>query len=360
MIRMIVAVSFFLAFSPELRAQEVLVPALSGQVYVDGRPVEHIVEVRLESHNAAQVAAAHTMGSSRFIFSEVTLRLEESYYLVVREPGYQELRQLLHSGDFVRDSSNNRVYHFVGLALLDLKSLPKERSEPRSGPKTVEVDQLKKEISGAAKREYTQALEKLSAGDSPSALAHLEKAVEIEPKYYEALNKLGVEYLKGAQYRKAEQSFERACALDPKDPVPLINLGTTHYQEADRIASVVPGSLNDGLREAQESYRQAVSAFEKALLLQPGDTGISVYLGNALFKTGALGRAEDLLLKVLALNDRTHDARLTLINIYIRQRRFGEALKQISAFLDEHPDSTRKTQVEAIRSQIQNQMAMPK
>jgi len=47
-------------------------------------------------------ASAYTLGTSRFTFRDILLTLEQNYYLVVREPGYKDLRYEMNMNDFVR------------------------------------------------------------------------------------------------------------------------------------------------------------------------------------------------------------------------------------------------------------------
>jgi Flp pilus assembly protein TadD len=335
-------------------AQEAMVPSFSGELFADGRPVDRLIEVRLEAQDSSLIANAYTFGSSRFTFSDVTLRLDTNYFLVIKEYGFKELRYRLHLEDFVKDSSRPGIYHFRGFIILDLESLPpgKKAGEERiTGPKAVDARQLKATISDEAQREYNLALEDAAAGDGKATLKHLEKAVELAPEYYDALNKLGVEYIKAGQYRKAEAILDRACALNPNDPLPLTNLGTLHFQEGESGALAVAGQADADAIEA--SYRKAVDVFERALRLSPLDPRINFYLGTALYKIGAYERAESLLDNALTLDGRMHEARLALVNIYVRQRRYEEALRQISAYLEANPDSPQREELKALRIKIE-------
>jgi tetratricopeptide (TPR) repeat protein len=211
------------------------------------------------------------------------------------------------------------------------------------------VRQLEAEISSEARREYNLALQNIAAGDSRTARTHLEKAVELAPDYYDALNKLGVEYLRAGQYRKAEAILDRAHGINPNDPLPLTNLGILHFQEGEALAHA--GS--DGV---EASYRKAVDLFEKALRLDPLSPRTNFHLGTALYKIGDYERAESLLINALAQDGQMHEARLTLLNIYTRQRRYDDALKQISAYLQANPDSPQRKQLEALRIQIESSL----
>ena len=255
------------AFAPHaVVAQNILVPSFGGRVYADGRPATRVIEVRLEGQDSSILAIAHTKGSSEFSFRNVSLPRGAGYVLVVKEPGYKELRYQLNFDDFREESSRRGVYFYSGTINLDIESIPKEEKADQKlilGPKVIDARQLKTQIPDKARREYNLALKSIDDGKSEAALAHLEKAIELAPQYYDALNKLGVEYLRAEQYSKAEAILNRALALNPNDPLPLTNLGTLYFQEGERLTR----AAGAGPEAIQEYYSKAVQMLEKALSL---------------------------------------------------------------------------------------------
>jgi Flp pilus assembly protein TadD len=337
-------------------AQEVKVPLISGSVMVDGRPIDRMIEVRLEAQDYSIVATAYTRGDSRFIFGNVILGLDKQYFLIIRDPDFRDLRYQLNSSDFIRDSSNADIYHFGGLVILELESLPPDDAvseEQRASPKAVGVRQLKSRVSDEAQREFDLAMKDIAAGNSESALLHLENAVKLTPDYYDALNKLGVHYIRAAQYRDAETVLERAHRINPKDPLPLTNLGILHLQEGEQLASSANGDAQNRSQARNPSYLKAADAFEEAMRLDPLAPRTFLYLATTLYRVGSYERAESLLMNALALDNAMHEARLTLVSIYVRQRRYRDALKQISLYLQAVPDAPERVRMEALRNQIE-------
>ena len=360
--RTIFAVLFFMSFSqPYATAQGIYVPLLSGQVFVDGRPIQQIVEVRLEAHNSSLIATAHTFGSSRFEFRGIALStIDESYYLTVKNPEFKELRHELYRQDFFSDSASPSTYHFGALIILNLERIPSDKNAANkrlAGSKTIDARQLKTVIPDEAQREYKMALENFATGDASVSIAHLEKAIALAPQYYDALNKLGSEYIKAGQYRKAENVLNRAQAINPNDPLPLINLGTLCFEESNRIESATDGDPASRAAAVEASYRKAVEFFDKALLLNPLDPRTNFSLGTALYKAGSYERAESILTHALTLDDKMHDARLTLVNLYTRQKRHKDALKQLLTYLEANPGSPQRKQLEIIKAQIENALS---
>jgi tetratricopeptide (TPR) repeat protein len=354
-VRAAVALLFLAILYPLSAAdREAVVPLLTGEVFADGRPIDKTVMIRLETLGSAIVATTYNMDHSKFTFRDLSLVMDEHYSLVVRDSRYKELRFDLNMNDFVADSALPGVYTFTGLITLNLESLPSENKQPdKTGPRVVDARQLKAEISPEARREYNLATAD-SSENRKAAMAHLEKAVELAPEYYDALNKLGAEYLKAGEYRKTETILNRACALNPNDPLPLINLGILFLQEGDGHEAGAADKPRSN--PEQDSYRKAVDAFEKAQRLSPLAPRTALYLGNALYKIGAYQKAEAAFINALALNDKVYEARLMLVNIYIRQRRYEDALKQISVYLKTNPNAAQREQMEALKAKIEKSL----
>jgi tetratricopeptide (TPR) repeat protein len=334
--------------------REIIVPLLAGNVFADGRPINRTVMIRLESLGSAIAATTYNIDHARFAFRDLSLMLNEQYSLVVRDPGYMELRYDLNMNDFVADSAMPGVYVFTGLITLNLESLPPDNKRAdKGGPKIVDARQFKAEIPSEARREYNLALSD-TAEDKRTALAHLEKAVALAPDYYDALNRLGAEYLRVGEYRKSETVLNHACALNPYAALPLINLGILYLQEGESLESSTAGKTEANAGE--ESYRKAINAFEKAQHIAPLVPRTALYLGNALYKTGAYDKAESAFLNALALDDKAYEARLMLVNIYIRQQRYDAAFKQISAYLKTNPNAAQREQMEALKAKIEKSL----
>jgi Flp pilus assembly protein TadD len=337
-------------------AQTAFVPSFGGRVFADGRPVTWVVEVRLEGQDSSVVETAHTRGSSEFSFRNITLQGSSNYFLVVKEPGYRELRFALDPRDFGRDSRSPGILFYKGFISLNIESIPsEERENPRhaAGPKGVDVEQLREQIPNKARQEYKQALRDIAAGKNDAARKHLEKAVDLAPRYNDALNKLGVEYLRAREYRKAQTFLERARSLNPNDSLPVTNLGVLYFEEGERLASTGAGPESEAIKAV---YFKAVDLLEEALRLDPLVPRTNFYLGTVLYRIGVYARAESLLINSLALDGQMHQARLALLNLYMRQNRYQDALAQTAAFLAENPDDPQRQQMEKLKTQIENSL----
>jgi tetratricopeptide (TPR) repeat protein len=336
-------------------AREAIVPMFGGIVYADGRPIERAIGVRLEAEDRSLISTTATIGSGRFIFRALELDIDANYYLIINESGFKDLRYRVVAGYFLPDSASPGIAHSSGLVMLDIESLPPEKKARRGGPVAVDTRQLTAEVSTEARREYHLALKDGAEGKSKEMVAHLEKALDLAPEYYDALNRLGSEYIRTGQLEKARTILERAEALNPNDPIPLTNLGILQFQQGERLAE----AGGDNAAEAGPFYRNAMEFFEKALRLNPLDPRVNVYLGITCYRLGFYEKSEALLTNALALDGRLQEARLTLISLYHRLHRYADALKQIEEYLQANPDAPQRMQLEQLRTQIQEASTQP-
>ena len=329
-----------------LEAQATMLGRIGGRVMEDGRPVRRMVEVRLESSTSGLLDTAYTMGSEEFEFRAVPVNRSDRLFFVIDDPGFEVVREEITLG---RDPFGLGIVADVGLVTLYLRSQPEHVDETRSG--TVDIRQLAAEISREARDLYGEALDLLDAGDRAAALAALERSVALAPDYFEALSVLGAEYLRLNRYGEAAITLNRALNINSNDPVVLTNLGSLHFQLgqlAEQRADDENAAVTIG-----DTYRQAVDYLRAATQMDPRSARIAYYLGSALYKTGDLDEAEETLWIALDLDPRMSEARLTLINVYVRQERPEAALEQIAAYLAANPDSADRENLEQARATLE-------
>ncbi len=324
---------------------------LTGRVIANGRPVDWLVEVRLDSGSTGRtVATAYTIGSEEFEFQNI-LGVDplDRFILAIDEDGYEPIRRVLDYRTLLPHPRNPFQLEFSGILVLHLEPVaPETPLDGRDGrSRVVDVDRLTASIPSRARDAYRSALEATEAGDAEAAVAHLEAALAEAPDFYDALNAVGIEYVKAGRYRDAENALERARELGPNDARPLINSGMLHFQEGQAL------DVETGPELAIESYRKAIGFLEAAVRLEPLAAEAHFYLGSALYENGDHARAEVPLLRALELDAGALDAHLALLNVYTRLGRYDDALGEIEAYLDAAPDSPRRNVLENVRLQIQ-------
>ena len=109
--------------------------------------------------------------------------------------------------------------------------------------------------------EYNQASGLLKGQHPQEAIQHLQKAIEIYPKFVSAHNYLGLAYLDSDDSAHAQAEFEAAIALDGKFASPLANLGR--------------------LELSRENFVVAETYLEKAAALRPKDPSLLTVLAYA-------------------------------------------------------------------------------
>lgn len=62
-------------------------------------------------------------------------------------------------------------------------------------------------------------------------MPYYDKALKIDPNFFEALNNKGNALRQIGKYNDAIKCFEKAISLDDRDPQLWINLGVTYYTQ---------------------------------------------------------------------------------------------------------------------------------
>ena len=149
---------------------------------------------------------AFVSGDGRFSFSNLP---PGSYFLVVRDREGTVVHQQYTSTQGPEGFSVR---------------LPQPETKQRPVSGLVSVDELRHEPPRAASKAFAEAAKRSQKGDTSGAIDLLERAIDIDPKYLQALNNLGTQYIRAGRYGDAAQSFRRAIALAPKVPMLHANL----------------------------------------------------------------------------------------------------------------------------------------
>jgi tetratricopeptide (TPR) repeat protein len=334
---------------------EYFLDRLAGRILEDGRPIRRVVEVRFESATSGLIDVAYTSGGDDFEFQSVPVNISDSYFLVIQELGYLPVREEVRLGQARQDMRSaaggvgRGVISTFGIVILDLISAPGDGSP--GGADTVGLDQLLNDVPGEAREAYQDALDALDAGDQRSAIPLLERAIEIAPTFYEALGRLGVAYLSSDQLAEARTVLERARDINAADSLLLTNLGTLYFQEGQLSEQMAASELD--LQAAQGAYGDAVDHLVEAARLDPTSPRVYYYLGTAQYKIGLYDAAEENLFLAMDWDPTFDQARLTLINVFVRQERYEAALEQIDLYLDAHPDAPDRPGIEQARAAIE-------
>jgi tetratricopeptide (TPR) repeat protein len=153
-------------------------------------------------------------------------------------------------------------------------------------------------------------------------------------------------YQKAQRFPDAEKEYNAALQLDPKSSELLMNLGSLYIQlaeqaQAKRDAQAFPTALD-----------AAVRALNQAVQIQPNSAKAYSLLGTVYYTGGQFPRAEENLMHALQLEKGMGQAELVLANVYIKQKKWKEALEYLDTYLKDNPKASDRDQVQQTRAKV--------
>lgn len=145
------------------------------------------------------------------------------------------------------------------------------------------------------------------------AMAYLEKALAINPKYEKALNNYGVCLSRKGDYRMAAAYYSRTIAADPGWPAAYLNLALVQHKR---------GFVDE-----------AIMLAEKTLTLDPGNGNAHTTLGVFLMGQGKKEEAIRHYRAAVENKPNLLQARMNLAQAYEKVGRYNEALTQYEALI---------------------------
>ena len=321
--RIFVAPVIVLLFASQLMAQGVGgtrglpgsgdgIHTIQGRVYApNGQPVSTRLQVKLESPDISTMSSV-TDEDGAFIFG----RIPSGHYRLTVEGGSDFESALEYPAIYRESSPGGRV---IKLAIF---MRPKERDDYGS-------------VHKDAVAAYKKARELDRAGETKKAIEQLNKALAVYPKFGQALNELGVQYLKAGQADKAAEALEAAVKLLPDEFLPRLNYGIA--------------LLN------QKKFDLAEEQLKLALAKNDASPTAHMYLGIALMSKQRLDEAEkELLAAVNSNSSEVASAHRYLGGIYWGKRDYKRAADELETYLKLLPkaaDAERtKTAVKELRA----------
>jgi type IV pilus assembly protein PilF len=312
--------------------------SVRGRIIAEGVRDFPQLEVRIELEGGQPFGFAYTNSTGEFTFQGPAPYSDQAVFVIVELEGFKPYRERIGGmGDWNGLSSSLTIF-------LDRENIIRT---DRSGGDIVNLKQLRAKIPGKAVDEYEKALKDSSKGNTTSAVERLERAVKVAPEFYEAQSSLGIQYMRLKKYDEAEAALLRAKNLSPKAPETLINLGMLYYQRGEELSD------SGSPEEAAAAFQKATGTLEDSIKSSPLSPVAQSYLGAALYKTGSYERAESSLKKALELNDQQDDARLMLINVYVKEARYVEALAVIKSYDSKNPKSPQRATLDSIQGKLE-------
>jgi tetratricopeptide (TPR) repeat protein len=219
---------------------------------------------------------------------------------------------------------------FVNIDLPDYGGSAPANSSGASG--VVSIAELQHKVPGKAAKEFEKAGKAVRKGDEAGAIAHLQKAIEIDPAYTQAYNNLGARYLRAQQFEKAAGEFQKALELDQNFQPAAVNLG---------LACI-----------ALQRFADAEKYARKAISLDATSNRARFVLGIAL---AAQNREPGEALENLKAAARElPEARLALAQFLSDHGQKAQAAGELRKYLDSSaPDPQERPKLEAWLSQLE-------
>lgn len=316
------ALLFLLIFSEKCIAQN----SISGVILDENRQPVSEIEVELLDEYERFLKSVRTRSSGIFIFNRLRAGV---YYIQARTAG----TNLKPAKERVQLGQTNRVSRTTG-AISGSESLQvnltlQNISRAENRPLFNEVI-FAQSIPPDAEKSYQNALENFEKNRNDEAVAALLKAVAIFPEYFNALDRLGNEYLLQNKFVEARNVFERAVKVNPKS-------FSSQYGFAASLFSL-------------KKFPEAAAELEAALVLNPSSINSYFLLGRTRRELSEYEKAETSLKKADELAEqKLADIHWELALLYYHNlKRYNEAADELELYLKANPKAENKEQVKKL------------
>ena len=228
---------------------------------------------------------------------------------------------------------------------------PLHKSHPQASTEDRAADALKDAESLLQQQQYSEAEEKLQIivtqqaenpqawfdlgfaqshlGKTTEAIAAYKKATQLDPKWFEAQQNLGLALAKSGDLTAAASSLKTAVTLKP----------IVGGQQALAAAWLSLAQVTE-----QSAPQESLAAYQKAVELDP--TNSEAQLGSARMaeRSGNTATAEQQYLKLAAAGNNGSIERL--ISLYLKQKRFADAESWLHKYISANPQNSAAAQLQ--------------
>lgn len=289
---------------------------ISGTVYVDNGAVpagQIIVTIRSLS-----------LGTSRSILSDFdgSFRVRGlapgTYQVSAEARGYYPSDATVQVGPFRSDLSLRLTSSHIGSSSV--------------GGRSISVRELK--IPAKAREEYQRGIASLIKQDAAASVAHLNKAIQIFPGYYEAYYHVGVAETRLNHKDEAMDAFQKA-----------IDVSGGRYA----LAQFAYGLLLSDRGKLEEGERIIRSGLET----DPNSPEGHFFLAISLYTMNRLDEAEKSTREALVRRPNFVNAYLVLSDIHAKRSEYTLQLQDIDSFLKLAPSAPQAQRIREIREVVE-------
>src|SRR5216683_132712 len=211
-----------------------------------------------------------------------------------------------------------RLLQPIGAGLVLACALFVGRANGQAAPSAQGTRGTKQRVANPLNDLLDEARRDIAKQDFEAAIALLQKFLVEKDDFAYAHFQLGYAYTGLQKSKEARGEYERAMLLDPKMPEPALNLGILLLNEEPAAA---------------------VEPLQRAVELLPTQSRPRTLLGLAYEKSGDLKNAASAYQGALALDPKDTETSLHLAQLYLRQSRAAEAEAKFRAVLSGEPES---------------------
>jgi tetratricopeptide (TPR) repeat protein len=289
--------------------------------YGDTRLAAANILVRLESFSGGVIGQILSDRDGKFRFSNLS---SAQYTLFIHAQGYIEHR---HSVDLLTQTSE-----YVNVFLIPESTVTEARRSMRS------IGYVDASVPAEARKEFEKAQTYLyDEKDSAQAMRHLEKAIELHPKFFEAQLSLGTLLMDAGKWEEAETSLQLAVEMNPKSANAFFALGEVCFQQS-RLAEAEK-FLRAGLQLDNRSWKAHFA------------------LARVYWKNEDLVRTGKQLALTLQLNPNSSEAHLLAGKVLLRAGKLDDSKFEFEEYLRLDPKGPYADQARATIKSIKGRLA---
>lgn len=304
--------------------------SVTGYVFAAERRPVYDINVELMDDFSRTLARTKTNASGRFSFSGFP---SGRYRVRILPTGldFEEQEQEFEIQNFLRSTPNGGTVN-TGFENVQKDFYLKKRktAEPKGPPESVFVQ----DVPLQAKEKYNNALKLLEGKQVPEGLKELKSSIEIFQNYYDAIERLGTEYVKLQHYEAARILLYRATEINPRSYQSWYGLSYAFYS----------------LQKAEEGLKTV----NKALDLKPNSVESLLLSGAILRKLKQFGEAEKQLKKAKTLSTvPIPEIHWQLALLYAHNlNRYHQAAEELEIYLKVKPDSPETENIKKLIKQF--------
>lgn len=310
--------------------------SISGHVFGPQRTPLHDINVELLNNYSQTIARTRTNGSGRYVFSGLG---SGRFTVRVMSWGtdFEDQEQEVEIVNFAtRTSSGELRPSGFSNEQKDFYLRPRRTANAAGVVGTVFLQ----EVPQTAQKLYEKAVSALSDKKEKEGLDDLKSALEIFPKYYLALERLGTEYVRLGHFEAARILLNIAVEVNPRGYKSWYGLAYSSY--------------------SLKKYTEAAAAIQKSIELNQ-------YSAEAFLLSGVLkrlnkqfGESEKQLIKANELaNGKLPQAHWHLALLYGNDlKRYRDAAKELKLFLKLEPEAKDAEKIKALIKEFEDKAAV--